>query len=90
MGPNWTLRGDLRQLLEPKGKEQTSTLATLVGVTWFDPLFSLLQVDTGFYVWSFQGKPMYRSPAEIERFCQFLWRPRPPSLLTEEDIKVGC
>ena len=45
-------------------------------------------MDTGFYMWSFQGKPLYRSPAHLEKFCQFLWRPRPPSLLTEEDIKT--
>lgn len=48
-----------------------------------------LQIDTGFIVWSFQGKLLYRSPRTMERFCQLLWRPRPPSLLTEEDFKVG-
>ena len=45
-------------------------------------------MDTGFIVWSFQGKLLYRSPRTMERFCQLLWRPRPPSLLSEEDLKV--
>ena len=45
-------------------------------------------MDTGFIVWSFQGKLLYRSPRTMERFCQLVWRPRPPSLLSEEDLKV--
>jgi translation initiation factor 3 subunit B len=44
--------------------------------------------DTGYIVWSFQGKLLHRSPHYMEKFCQLLWRPRPPSLLTEEDIKT--
>lgn len=48
----------------------------------------LYQMDTGFIVWSFQGRLLHRSPRTMEKFCQFLWRPRPPSLLSEEDIKV--
>lgn len=46
------------------------------------------KMDTGFIVWSFQGKLLYRSPRTMERFCQLVWRPRPPSLLSEEDIKA--
>ena len=33
-------------------------------------------------MWSFSGKLLYRNPKE--RFVQFLWRPRPPSLLSAE------
>ena len=47
-----------------------------------------LQRDTGFTVWSFQGKLLYKHPVIMDKFCQFLWRPRPPSLLTEEDMQV--
>ena len=45
-------------------------------------------MDTGFIVWSFQGKLKYRSPRHMEQFCQLQWRPRPPSILNDEDMKV--
>ena len=45
-------------------------------------------MDTGFIVWSFQGRQLYRNPVVIDKFCQLLWRPRPPTLLTDEHIKV--
>ena len=48
------------------------------------------QMDTGFCVWSFQGRLLYRNPVQVDKFCQLLWRPRPPSLLTEDDLKVWC
>ena len=38
--------------------------------------------DNGYYVWSFAGQLLYR--AERNRFFQFQWRPRPPSLLSAE------
>lgn len=44
------------------------------------------KMDTGYIVWSFQGKLLYRSSG-MDKFCQLFWRPRPPSLLTEEDLK---
>lgn len=46
------------------------------------------QMDTGFIMWSFQGNVLYRNPIQIEKFCQLLWRPRPPTLLTKEDQQV--
>lgn len=36
-------------------------------------------------MWSFQGRALRKQP--LERLCQFLWRPRPPTLLGEEKIK---
>lgn len=44
---------------------------------------SVHQMENGFNIWSFQGKLLYRLPRD--RFFQFLWRPRPPTLLTPED-----
>ncbi|XP_014680977.1 PREDICTED: eukaryotic translation initiation factor 3 subunit B-like [Priapulus caudatus] len=41
--------------------------------------------DTGYWLWSFQGKLMQRHA--IDRFCQVLWRPRPPTLLTKDHMK---
>lgn len=43
------------------------------------------QVDTGYWMWSFQGKIVRRN--NVEGFCNFLWRPRPPSLLSTEQQK---
>ena len=45
-------------------------------------------MDTGFVMWSFQGKLLFRNPTKVDKFCQLLWRPRPPSLLTADDIAV--
>ncbi len=39
-------------------------------------------MENGFNVWSFNGQLLYRLPRD--RFFQFLWRPRPPSLLSAE------
>ncbi|KAI5067602.1 hypothetical protein GOP47_0018130 [Adiantum capillus-veneris] len=43
---------------------------------------SVHQIENGFNMWSFSGKLLYRLPRD--RFFQFLWRPRPPTLLTPE------
>lgn len=52
--------------------------------------FWSLQVDNAFWLWTFQGRLLQKN--NKDRFCQLLWRPRPPSLLTHEQIKVrwGC
>ena len=44
--------------------------------------------DTGYMLWSFTGEPRQRHT--IDNFWDFRWRPRPPSLLKPEDIKVSC
>lgn len=45
------------------------------------------QVDNAYWLWSFQGKILKQQT--VDKFCQLLWRPRPPSLLTTQDIKVS-
>lgn len=42
-------------------------------------------MENGFNVWSFNGQLLYRLPRD--RFFQFLWRPRPPTLLGAEAEK---
>ena len=37
------------------------------------------KVDNAFWIWTFQGRLLQKHP--MDRFCQFLWRPRPQSLL---------
>merc|ERR1712158_278372 len=51
-----------------------------MGVSWWGH-----KVDNGYWLWSFQGKILKR--IQLDRFCQLLWRPRPPTLLTQKDIK---
>eukprot|EP00897_Mesotaenium_endlicherianum_P005996 jgi/Mesen1/5424/ME000027S04793 len=49
---------------------------------------SVHQMENGYNVWSFNGKLLYRIPRD--RFTQFLWRPRPPSLLPpEKDVEIA-
>ncbi|XP_010245655.1 PREDICTED: eukaryotic translation initiation factor 3 subunit B-like [Nelumbo nucifera] len=43
---------------------------------------SVHEMENGFNIWSFNGKLLYRIPRD--HFCQFLWRPRPPSFLSAE------
>ncbi|XP_074648217.1 eukaryotic translation initiation factor 3 subunit B-like [Tubulanus polymorphus] len=43
------------------------------------------KVDNAYWIWNFQGRLLQKQP--LERFCQLLWRPRPPSLLTDAMIK---
>lgn len=38
-------------------------------------------------MWSFQGRLLRKQ--NVDRICQLLWRPRPPSLLSDEQIKVS-
>ena len=43
---------------------------------------SVHQMENGFHVWTFNGRQLYKHGRE--RFYQFLWRPRAPSLLPPE------
>ncbi|GFP90453.1 eukaryotic translation initiation factor 3 subunit b [Phtheirospermum japonicum] len=43
---------------------------------------SVHEMENGFNVWSFNGKLLYK--INKDHFFQFLWRPRPPSLLSPE------
>jgi len=43
------------------------------------------KVDNAYWIWSFQGRK--QKLFQLDRFCQFLWRPRPPCFLTHKQIK---
>lgn len=47
------------------------------------PLDSQRGDDTGYKVWSFQGAELFEH--RVEYFYQFLWRPRPRSMLTKRE-----
>lgn len=42
-------------------------------------------MENGYRMWSFSGQPLKEAP--IEKFKQFLWRPRPSTLLSKEEQK---
>lgn len=44
-----------------------------------------MQADNCFWFWSFQGKLIRK--VNLDGFCQLLWRPRPPTLLSEEKMR---
>ncbi|XP_028825038.1 eukaryotic translation initiation factor 3, subunit Ba [Denticeps clupeoides] len=44
------------------------------------------KVDNAFWLWTFQGRLLQKN--NKDRFCQLLWRPRPPSLISQEQIKL--
>lgn len=45
-----------------------------------------VQVDNAYWLWTFQGRLLQKN--NKDRFCQLLWRPRPPTLLSADQIKV--
>ena len=45
-------------------------------------LTSTSQIENGYAIWDFRGQEIEKRL--LDRFKQFLWRPRPPSLLTKE------
>jgi len=52
----------------------------ITGVSWWAH-----KVDNAYWMWNFQGKILKR--ANVDKFCQLTWRPRPPSLLTKDTLK---
>uniref|UniRef100_A0A3Q4H433 Eukaryotic translation initiation factor 3 subunit B n=1 Tax=Neolamprologus brichardi TaxID=32507 RepID=A0A3Q4H433_NEOBR len=44
------------------------------------------KVDNAYWLWTFQGRLLQKN--NKDRFCQLLWRPRPPTLLSIEQIKM--
>lgn len=46
-----------------------------------------MQVDNAYWLWTFQGRLLQKN--NKDRFCQLLWRPRPPTLLSQDQIKVS-
>ena len=52
----------------------------ITGVSWWAH-----KVDNAYWMWNFQGKILKR--ANVDKFCQLTWRPRPPSLLTKDMLK---
>lgn len=42
-------------------------------------------MENGYHIYDFKGEALREEP--VEKFKQFLWRPRPASLLTKEEQK---
>ena len=50
------------------------------------PLVAHLQIENGYAIWDFRGHEIEKRL--LDRFKQFLWRPRAPSLLTKEQKRT--
>ncbi|EFA76381.1 RNA-binding region RNP-1 domain-containing protein [Heterostelium album PN500] len=59
----------------PSGRFVTTTVS-----------FFKVQTDTGFRIWTFAGEPVYSLLKD--RFKQFIWRPRPPMILSSKQLKT--
>ncbi len=55
-------------------------------ICWSYTYVLCIQVDNAYWLWTFQGRLLQKN--NKDRFCQLLWRPRPPTLLSQEQIKV--
>ena len=44
------------------------------------------KMENGYTIWSLQGQPL--DQLTKEKFYQFLWRPRPPTLLSDEELQT--
>lgn len=51
----------------------------VTSVSWWE-----YKTDNAYWVWSFNGRLIRKQPTP--GLCQFLWRPRPPTLLSPEKI----
>uniref|UniRef100_A0A8C0IPR8 Eukaryotic translation initiation factor 3 subunit B n=1 Tax=Chelonoidis abingdonii TaxID=106734 RepID=A0A8C0IPR8_CHEAB len=61
----------------------THTFFKVVISTYFS--LTVFQVDNAYWLWTFQGRLLQKN--NKDRFCQLLWRPRPPTLLSQDQIK---
>ncbi|XP_064152035.1 eukaryotic translation initiation factor 3 subunit B isoform X2 [Loxodonta africana] len=52
----------------------------ITSVSWWSH-----KVDNAYWLWTFQGRLLQKNSKD--RFCQLLWRPRPPTLLSQDQIK---
>lgn len=44
-----------------------------------------LQMENGYHIWDFKGTSLLEE--HIDRFKQFLWRPRPATMLSADELK---
>lgn len=66
--------------LEALRKSITFHLANLRAL-----LTNSLQMENGYHIYDFKGEALREEP--VDKFKQFQWRPRPPTLLTKEEQK---
>eukprot|EP00069_Balaena_mysticetus_P004155 bmy_17114T0 len=52
----------------------------ITSVSWWSH-----KVDNAYWLWTFQGRLLQKNSKD--RFCQLLWRPRPPTLLSQDQVK---
>jgi translation initiation factor 3 subunit B len=48
--------------------------------------FLVSQLENGYAIWDFRGQELTKQIQD--RFKQFIWRPRPPTLLSKDQLKM--
>ena len=62
------------------------TVSTLLQPhTYLKTFTNIVQMENGYHLYDFKGEQLREEP--VEKFKQWLWRPRPPTLLTKEEQK---
>ena len=80
MGSEWTLRCYQRFVMETLSMSLIPKTTDLVSSNCGP------QVENGYAIWDFRGQEQQRHL--VDRFKQFLWRPRPRTLLDKEQQKA--
>ena len=78
MGPQWKVSCYKCECLDPHGKNGGADNNNR-------SLTCQLQLENGFAIWDFRGQELTKQIQD--RFKQFIWRPRPLSLLSKERQK---
>jgi len=60
--------------------------AALINTISYLPVVAHLQIENGYAIWDFRGHEIEKRL--LDRFKQFLWRPRAPLLLTKEQKRT--
>jgi len=66
---------------DPSGR----ILATIVAQPMFGSVQMKYQLENGYNLWSFQGQSLRKE--KMEKFYQFLWRPRPKTVLDDDEVQ---
>ena len=87
MGPKRAVPRHRRECLDPYGTSR-ETVFVLRAWNAFSSVLTIFptQIENGYAIWDFRGQEIEKRL--LDRFKQFLWRPRPPSLLTKEEKRA--
>ncbi len=83
MGSEWAISRHGRECLDTYGTVPTHRILKVLSA-WrtYHRIRVAPQIENGYAIWDFRGQEIEKRL--LDRFKQYLWRPRPPSLLTNK------